>query len=81
MGPPPRRPPELAHGRAAPYLLPIALFVYLPDLIGVVTNRAGDMGMITNVWPGLFVWTAAVLAAVTTILTRLITRGRLRPQA
>lgn len=59
--------------RLIPYALPVALFLGLADLIGLVMNRAGTLEQITYVWPALYIWAATTaLAALVVIIARLI---------
>ncbi|NUW32608.1 beta-lactamase family protein [Nonomuraea sp. SMC257] len=69
--------------RLIPYVLPIALFAGLADLIGLLMNRIGTLDMITYVWLALYVWAAtAALAAIAVVVARTVhvVRAR-RPQA
>ncbi|MBN6050805.1 beta-lactamase family protein, partial [Nonomuraea sp. RK-328] len=59
--------------RMIPYVLPIALFAGLADLIGLLMNRAGTLDQITYVWLALYVWAAtAALAAVAVVIARFV---------
>ncbi|GAA3147218.1 serine hydrolase domain-containing protein [Nonomuraea roseoviolacea] len=65
--------------RLVPYVLPIALFAGLADLIGLLMNRVGTMEMITYVWFALYVWAAtAALAATAVIVARTVHTVRAR---
>ncbi|MEV0199844.1 serine hydrolase domain-containing protein [Nonomuraea sp. NPDC050691] len=73
--------------RMIPYVLPIAFFAGLGDLIALLMNRAGTLDMITYVWLALYIWAAtAALAATAVIVARtvhtvLARRPRVRGEA
>ncbi|WP_063766317.1 serine hydrolase domain-containing protein [Streptosporangium amethystogenes] len=59
--------------RLVPYLLPIALFAGLADLIGFVMNRVGTLDQITYVWLALYIWAGTgALAAAAVVASRLV---------
>ncbi|MFJ2738785.1 serine hydrolase domain-containing protein [Streptomyces sp. NPDC087440] len=70
--------------RTLPYALPIASFLYLGDLAGLLTRRAGDLAMITYVWPALFVWLAVSATASAAVLAtracRIVRARRVTPE-
>ncbi|MFJ4879548.1 serine hydrolase domain-containing protein [Streptomyces sp. NPDC088745] len=54
--------------RTLPYTFPVAAFLLLGDLAGLLTRRGADLGMISYVWPALFVWLGVSAAASTAVL-------------
>jgi hypothetical protein len=69
--------------RLVPYAVPIAFFVTLPDLLGLLMNgRAGTLAQVTYVWPALFIWAASgALAGAAVIVTRVYRWFRVRRPA
>ncbi|RJL31289.1 serine hydrolase domain-containing protein [Bailinhaonella thermotolerans] len=73
------RPLWRAAVRLAPHALPVAGFLGLGALFGLLMNRAATLGMITYAWPALYVFFAAMsLASVSVVAARLVHLVRLR---
>ncbi|MCX5205596.1 beta-lactamase family protein [Streptomyces sp. NBC_00237] len=54
--------------RTLPHTLPIASFLFVGDLAGLLTRRGADLAMISYVWPALFLWLATSAAASAAVL-------------
>jgi CubicO group peptidase (beta-lactamase class C family) len=68
--------------RLAPYALPVAFYLGLAELAGVLLNRVGTLDQLTYVWLALYVWAATgALAAVAVVAARLVHAVRLRRRA
>ncbi|GIH46500.1 CubicO group peptidase, beta-lactamase class C family [Microbispora rosea] len=68
--------------RLVPYALPVAFYLGLAELAGVLLNRVGTLDQLTYVWLALYVWAATgALAAVAVVAARLVHAVRLRRQA
>lgn len=69
--------------RLVPYLVPVALLVSLPDLVGYVFGgRAGTMRHIAYVWPALLLWSAvAAVVSALVLTTRTVHFGLARRRA
>ncbi|WP_182884377.1 serine hydrolase domain-containing protein [Microbispora sp. H10885] len=66
------RPAWRLAARLVPYALPLALYLGLADLAGLLLNRVGTLDQLTYVWPALYVWAATgALAAVAVVVARL----------
>ncbi len=68
--------------RLVPYALPVAFYLGLAELAGVLLNRVGTLDQLTYVWLALYVWAATgALAAVAVVAARLVHAVRLRRRA
>ncbi|WP_110944145.1 serine hydrolase domain-containing protein [Streptomyces niger] len=59
--------------RLLPYAAPLALCLFLSDLVGWSMRRAGPFWQVAYAWPALTVWVvASALAAATVVLVRIV---------
>ncbi|MGI5162130.1 serine hydrolase domain-containing protein [Microbispora sp. CA-102843] len=76
------RPAWRVIARLVPYALPVALYLGLAELAGVLLNRVGTLDQLTYVWLALYVWAATgALAAVAVVAARLVHAVRFRRRA
>ncbi|MEU8274752.1 serine hydrolase domain-containing protein [Microbispora bryophytorum] len=68
--------------RLVPYALPVAFYLGLAELAGLLLNRVGTLDQLTYVWLALYIWAATgALAAVAVVAARLVQAVRLRRRA
>ncbi|GAB3158620.1 serine hydrolase domain-containing protein [Microbispora hainanensis] len=64
--------------RLVPYALPVAFFLGLAELAGLLLNRVGTLDQLAYVWLALYIWAATGgLAAVAVVAARLVHTARL----